>query len=192
MGKAYHAIDDELGAWIAAQKLFFVATAPRSDTGLVNCSPKGGDALRVLGPLEVAYLDGSGSGVETIAHLRENARIVVMFCAFEGSPRIVRLHGSGEVIDGAHPEFGALLERFPKSASARTVIRIAVSRVSDSCGYGVPLYEYRAERSESANYVAKASDHTLRKYLLDHNQQSLEGLPGLSPEAIDGVRFSRS
>jgi predicted pyridoxine 5'-phosphate oxidase superfamily flavin-nucleotide-binding protein len=191
MSRTYDGIDDALREWIAAQPMYFVGTAPLAADGHVNCSPKGGDTLRVLGPREVAYLDGMGSGVETIAHLRENGRIVVMLCAFDGSPRIVRLHGRGEVVDARHPEFAGLLARFDGYVTARAVIRVRVDRVSESCGYGVPLMDFRAHRRESAQYVAKASDRALVSYLQDHNRQSVDGLPGLDPAAIDRLVIRR-
>ncbi len=192
MGKTHEAIDPKLAAWIGEQKLFFVATAPLAAEGHVNCSPKGGDSLRVLGPRQVAWLDGAGSGIETIAHLRDNGRIVVMFCAFQGAPRIVRLHGVGTVVDPAHADFAGMLARFAPQPSVRSIIRIDVQRVSDSCGYGVPLMDFRAERPDSVNYVARASDATLQRYLRDHNQSSIDGLPALTPAEIAGAVFRRS
>lgn len=192
MSQCYESIDDALASWIAAQKLYFVATAPLAGDGHVNCSPKGGDSLRVLGPREVAYLDGMGSGVETIAHVRENGRIVLMLCAFEGSPRIVRLHGRARVVDATDPEFAALAARFAPQPAARAVVRIEVTRISDSCGYGVPLYEFRAHRTETANYVRKASDRVLKNYLRDHNLQSLDGLPALDASAIEAIEIRRN
>ncbi|MDQ2798874.1 MAG: pyridoxamine 5'-phosphate oxidase family protein, partial [Armatimonadota bacterium] len=112
MSKQLDSINDELAEWLHAQPVFFVATAPLSAEGHVNCSPKGGDCFRVLDPMQAAYLDYTGSGVETIAHLQENRRIVLMFCAFAGKPNVVRLHGSGEVITPASPDFGALASHF--------------------------------------------------------------------------------
>ncbi|HSI85891.1 MAG TPA: pyridoxamine 5'-phosphate oxidase family protein, partial [Candidatus Methylacidiphilales bacterium] len=119
MGKVLPDISPELAEWIAAQKVFFVGSSPLSAEGHVNCSPKGGDCLRVLGPLEVVYQDYTGSGAETAAHLRENGRIVVMFCAFEGPPRIVRLHGRGRYIDARDPQFGEMAARFPPNPGTR-------------------------------------------------------------------------
>src|SRR6476620_1144244 len=148
MGKVYEAIDQHLRDWIARQTLFFVGTAPLAGDGHVNLSPKGPiGTLRVLGPHAVAYLDLIGSGAETIAHLRENGRIVVMLCAFEGPPRILRLHGRGEVVTPPDPAFDELLERCafvePEiSESRRAVVRVDVQRIADSCGYGVPLMSY--------------------------------------------------
>jgi hypothetical protein len=191
MGKTYAGIDATLADWIQRQPVFFVATAPLAADGHVNCSPKGGGTLRVLGERQVAYLDGAGSGVETIAHVRENGRIVVMLCAFEGAPRIVRLHGRAEVVDPVHPEFAALLAHFPAYPTVRALVRIAVERVSDSCGYGVPLMDFRAHRDDSARYVRKISDRGIVEYLQDNNRASIDGLPGLEPDAIAGTVIRR-
>src|ERR1700712_5119650 len=145
MGQVYDEIDDRLARWIAAQALFFVGSAPLADDGHVNVSPKGPiGSLRVLGPTTVAYLDIVGSGAETIAHVRENGRIVVMLCAFAGPPRIVRLHGQAEAFTADTPGYEALREQAGFEApsvpeSARSIVRVEVSRVADSCGYGVPL-----------------------------------------------------
>jgi len=140
MAKVFDAIDARLAAWIARQRMFFVATAPSGDGGHVNVSPKGPiETLRVLDEHTVAYLDLVGSGAETVAHLQDNGRIVVMLCAFEGPPRIVRLHGRGEVLEPGvvdFPDATALPEQH------RTVIRVAVERIADSCGFGVPLMTY--------------------------------------------------
>src|SRR5438093_10504022 len=126
--------------------MFFVATAPLEAKANVNCSPKGGDTFRVLGKQEVAYLDFTGSGIETVAHLQENGRIVVMFCAFEGAPRIVRLHGRGEVLYPESHDFKELINKFPAAPAIRAIIRIQLSRISDSCGFSVPLYEFAGHR----------------------------------------------
>ncbi|NBU26311.1 MAG: pyridoxamine 5'-phosphate oxidase family protein [Gammaproteobacteria bacterium] len=192
MGQTQDSIDPATADWIARQAVFFVGTAPLSGAGHVNVSPKGGDTLRVLGPREIAWLDGAGSGIETISHLRENGRIVVMWCAFEGPPRILRCHGRGEVVDAADPRFAALLARFPPYPSARAIIRVEVGRIAGSCGYGVPRMDLVAERGDSAAYVAKASDQAIHRYLQDNNRASIDGLPGLAPEAIDAVRIDRS
>src|SRR3954469_15085826 len=151
MGKVFEQIDGRLQRWIEAQRLFFVGTAPSGDEGHVNVSPKGPiESLRVVGPLEVAYLDLVGSGAETIAHLRENGRIVVMLCAFDGPPRIVRLHGRGEIVRAGDPRFAELAAGFqaqPAVAEARrAVIVVDVTRVADSCGYGVPLMRFEGLR----------------------------------------------
>lgn len=181
MGKVYESITPELAAWIALQKIFFVATAPLSGEGLVNCSPKGGDSFRVLSEHQVAYQDFTGSGIETVAHLRENGRIVVMFCAFEGAPKIVRLHGSGEVLGREHPEFDALAALFPSTPGTRAVIRITVTRVSDSCGFAVPVYDFREPREVLTRWAESKGEEGLLAYRAEKNAQSLDGLPGLEP-----------
>jgi hypothetical protein len=180
MGKTYDEITPHLAAWIAQQRMFFVATAPTSGDGLLNCSPKGMDTFRILGPREVAYLDLTGSGVETIAHLRENARIVLMFCAFTGPPNIVRLHGRGEVIEPGHPEFESLGRRFPDHPGARAIIRVRLVRIGDSCGYAVPRYEYAGERDALIQWAEKKGPASLADYRVQKNAQSLDGLPGLT------------
>ena len=146
MGKTFDGIDDKLVAWIARQRMFFVATAPSGGDGHVNVSPKGPiESLRILAPRRVSYLDLIGSGAETVAHLRENGRIVVMLCAFEGPPRVVRLHGRGEVVPIGDPRFRELEAHFDLDAvpaaveAARAIVVVEVERVADSCGYGVPL-----------------------------------------------------
>src|SRR5436305_9667058 len=148
MGKIYSEIDAKLAAWIEQQHLFFVGSAPLAAEGHVNVSPKGDLRwFRILGPHEVAYLDFVGSGAETIAHARENGRIVVMFCAFEGPPKIVRLYGRASVVLPDEPSFAALAARFdPPEHAVRSVIRIEVERIADSCGYGVPLMRFDARR----------------------------------------------
>src|SRR5688572_14138725 len=146
MSKQRENIDSELATWIAAQRVFFVATAPLSPDGYINNSPKGGEAFRVLGPMEVAYQDYTGSGAETAAHLRENGRIVVMFCAFEEPPRIVRLHGRGTIIEPGHPRFSEMASGFPANPGTRAFVHVNVTRVSSSCGHGVPLFDFQRHR----------------------------------------------
>ena len=140
VGKQFEAITADLSEWLSRQRVFFVATAPLAADGLLNCSPKGMDTFRVLSPREVAYLDLTGSGIETIAHLRENGRIVLMFCAFSGAPKIVRLQGVGEAILPDRDDYGSLRALFPHIPGERAVIKVRLTRISDSCGYGVPRY----------------------------------------------------
>lgn len=178
MGKTFEAVDAKLQGFIEKQKMFFVATAPRSDEGLVNLSPKGLDGtLAILDGHTIAYLDLTGSGVETIAHLRENGRICLMFCAFEGPPRIVRIHGTGEVLEPGDLEFDELIERFANHPGARAIIRIRASRISDSCGFGVPLYDYRGERDQLQRWAEKKGPEGIAQYQRDNNMHSLDGLP---------------
>ncbi len=180
MGRTYHSIDDRLREFIEAQRLFFVASAPSGADGHVNVSPKGGDTLRVLDGSTVAYLDHVGSGVETIAHLRENGRIAVLFCAFEGPPRIVRLHGRGEAVEPLDPGFAALRERFaPAAGGVRSIVVVHVERTSDSCGYGVPLFRYEGERPHLAQWAEKKGPEGLESYQRQKNATSIDDLPGL-------------
>jgi hypothetical protein len=139
MGDTYPSIDGQLAAFLTAQHVFFVGTAPLAADGHVNLSPKGHDTFRVVDPDTVAYLDLTGSGIETVAHLRENGRIVFCFCAFEGPPRIVRLHGRGEVLEPTAPDFASLRPLFPALDGVRSIIRVELRRIADSCGYAVPL-----------------------------------------------------
>ena len=182
MGSEFPQIDDKLKRWIAKQNLFFVATAPASTDGLVNCSPKGGDSFAVLGPLEVAYADFGGSGIETVAHVRENGRIVIMFCAFEGPPKILRLYGQAEVIEPQSDRFDQLVAAFPPQPMHRNIIRIDVTRIADSCGYGVPRYDYVGERAATANYLSDKTPDMMQAHLSKGNARSLDGLPGLTPD----------
>jgi Pyridoxamine 5'-phosphate oxidase len=182
MGKIFEAIDERLEAWIGRQHMFFVGTAPSGDGGRVNVSPKGPiETLRVLDPHTVAYLDLVGSGAETIAHLRDNGRIVIMLCAFEGGPRIVRLHGRGEVLDADALDFPGLTA-LPEQH--RTVIRVDVERIADSCGFGVPLMSYVGERPQSLAWaqrkLAKEGPDALEDYKAQKNAVSIDGLPALA------------
>jgi hypothetical protein len=190
MGRLYDRIDDIQRAWIARQALFFVGTAPRADDGHVNVSPKGPiGTLRVLDDHTVAYLDIVGSGAETIAHLRENGRIVVMLCAFDGPPRILRLHGRGDVVLAGDPRFDELLERAdfaqPAVASARrAVIVVHVERVADSCGYGVPLMSFEGARPHADAWAEKrirsGGPDAIADYQAEKNAVSIDGLPAVS------------
>jgi hypothetical protein len=188
MGRIYDRIDDHLRKWIAGQSMFFVGTAPTAGEGHVNISPKGPiGSLRVLDDRTLAYLDIIGSGAETIAHLRENGRIVMMLCAFAGPPRILRLHGRGEVVLPEDPEFPALLEQGfdePEAPQARrAIIRVHVERIADSCGYGVPLLAYEGQRPHSDLWAGKQlrvhGPNALRDYAAQNNRTSIDGLPGL-------------
>jgi hypothetical protein len=176
-------ITPDLADWIARQHVFFVATAPRSPDAHINLSPKGGDAFRVLGPLEVAFHDYTGSGIETVAHLRENGRIVIMFCAFDGPPKIVRLHGQGTVIAPCDARFAGLAQLFPPNPGTRSIIHVAVTRVSDSCGYGVPLMDFRTDRDTLDRWAIGKGEGGLRAYRTAKNQRSIDGLLGFDEPA---------
>src|SRR5262249_38707778 len=154
----------ELRGWLEQQPVFFVATSPLAKEGHVNCSPKGGDTFRVIAEREVAYLDFTGSGIETTAHLQENGRIVIMFCSFSGPPQIVRIHGQGEVIYPGDPAFARLREHFAQLAGVRAIIRLAVTRISDSCGHGVPLMDFVGRRDLIAKWSAAKGEAGLADY----------------------------
>ena len=179
MAKIYETIDEKLAAWLRQQHMFFVATAPLQADGHINCSPKGGDSFRFLDPVTIAYQDYTGSGVETIAHLRENGRIVIMFCAFDGPPRIVRLHGIGEAVLDNHPDFASLAEQFPPSLGTRAIIRVRVSRISDSCGFAVPLYDFVGDRDTLDKWAENKGATKLRQYREEKNETSIDGLPAI-------------
>jgi hypothetical protein len=173
-------IDTRLREFIEAQHMFFVATAPSGPGGHINVSPKGIDCLRVLGPKIVAYADYPGSGVETIAHLRENGRITLMLSAFTGPPRIVRLHGCGEAIEPQDSGFEELrLQLGAEPLPTRSIIRVEIERVSDSCGYGVPLYEFKEQRTQLARWAEKRGAEGIRDYQRAKNARSIDGLRGL-------------
>jgi len=185
MSRVYEMLDQRLIAFLGRQHVFFVATAPLAGDGLVNLSPKGLDTFVVLDPHRVAYLDLTGSGVETIAHLRENGRIAVMFCAFEGAPRIIRLHGRGRVVVPGEPDFEDLAGRFPSRPGIRSVIDVDVTRIADSCGYAVPLMSFEGERSRLDEWAAKRGPEGLDDYRAEKNAVSLDGLPGLPDPSTD-------
>jgi len=183
MAKVYDALDEQHLRFIARQHVFFVATAPLAAEGHVNLSPKGLDTFRVLGPRRAAWLDLTGSGVETLAHLRENGRIVVMFCAFDGPPNILRLHGRGEVIPPGHVDFDALRALFPPLPGVRSVVRVAVERVADSCGYAVPRLSFEAERSQLIAWAERRGKDGIVAYQREKNTESIDGLPGVPDES---------
>jgi hypothetical protein len=179
MGKLYSELDDGLRRLIGRQHVFFVGTAPLAAEGHVNVSPKGLDTFRVLGPRTVAYLDLTGSGIETVAHLRENGRITLMFCAFEGRPRILRLYGRGRAVEPGGADWVRHAGEFSQYPGARAVIVVEVERIADSCGYGVPLYEYRGDRSQLPDHGAKRGPEELSRHWAEKNRTSIDGLPGL-------------
>ena len=179
MGKLFEQIDLKLEAFIRAQHMFFVATGPLSPSGHLNLSPKGLDTFRILGPRTAAYLDYVGSGAETIAHLRENGRIVVMLCAFHGPPRIVRLHGTGQVLEPQDPEFDGLRALFPAEPAARSIVHISIERIADSCGFGVPLYTFEGHRSQLPDWASRKGGQGLVEYQKEENRLSIDGLPAL-------------
>ncbi|MGF0117513.1 pyridoxamine 5'-phosphate oxidase family protein [Promicromonospora sp. Marseille-Q5078] len=183
MGTVHPAIDGRLRTFIESQHVFFVATAPLADDGRVNVSPKGIDgSFAVVDEHTVAYLDITASGAETVAHLRENGRITLMFCAFDGPPNIVRLHGRGRVVTLYDDEFASWAGRFTERRGARAVIVVDVERVSDSCGYGVPLLEYGGERDLLPQYMDRKGDEGQADYRRRKNRTSIDGLPAFDDD----------
>jgi len=185
VGRQYDTLDGRLAEFILAQPVFFVATAPAGSAGHVNCSPKGNNnSLAVLGPGRLAYRDLTGSGSETIAHLRENGRIVVMFCAFEGPPRIIRVHGRGRVVTPTDPEWEELAGRFSPNPGTRTVIVVDAERISDSCGYAVPLMAFECHRDNLDHWAEQKGPEGLVAYRAEKNAESLDGLPSLTATSV--------
>jgi hypothetical protein len=179
VAERFASISSDLAEWWAAQPMFFVGTAPGGSGGHVNLSPKGLDTLRILGPRRAAYLDLTGSGVETIAHLRDNGRITLMACAFSGAPRISRIYGTGTVHEVGSPGFGELAPHFPELPGARSIIDIAVDRVSTSCGYAVPLMDLVGDRDRLLEWSRAKGDDGIVNYWASKNAQSIDGIPGL-------------
>lgn len=183
MGKVYESITPKIQRWMAKQQMFFVATAPLSGDGTVNLSPKGHDTLRVLDEHTLAFMDCGGSGVETIAHVRENGRICIMMCAFSGPPKIYRFQGEGSVVTPNDEAFAELAALFvPTDLGIRSIIQINVRRISDSCGFGVPLYDYVDQRTASQEYLAKNGVDSVREYTAKNNAESINGLPAVTGE----------
>ena len=182
MSARHENITPEISAWIRGQKIFFVATAPLAADGHINLSPKGSDSFRVLGPMEAVYQDFTGSGAETAAHARENGRIVVMFCAFQGPPKIVRLHGHATLVTAQDTRYAEFMEMFPANPGTRAFIHIHVDRVSDSCGYSVPLYQFQSQRDTLERWAVKKTPEGLKTYRATKNRKSIDGLPALPPE----------
>jgi Pyridoxamine 5'-phosphate oxidase len=180
MGTTRTTLDDFTTRFIQAQPMFFVASAPLDPQGHVNLSPKGLDTFRILGPSTVAYLDLTGSGIETVAHLKENGRIVLMFCAFQGPPNIMRLYGRGRVVEPRDEEFEELAAHFPEYESSRSIIVIELRKIRDSCGYGVPFMKCEGERPQLLAWARKRGPAGLAAYRQEKNRSSLDGLPGLA------------
>ncbi len=200
MGKLYEEITDRLAEFMESSPVFFVATAPAGTDGHINVSPKGLDSFRVISPKRVAYLDMTGSGAETIAHLRENGRITIMFAAFSGQPNILRIYGRGRAVLPGTAEFEELASVFAstqdqgsvkeqdrieeqdsesESPPARSIINVEVERIADSCGFGVPLMEYKGAREELTKWSEKKGPEGLAKYQAEKNTHSIDGLPAL-------------
>ena len=182
MASVFDEIDDKLRAWLLDQPMFVVATAPLSGEGHVNASPKGmAGTFAVLGPRRVGYLDYTGSGAETIAHLRENGRITLMFSAFAGPPRIVRLSGRGRIVRAGDPEFAGLRSAFakPRDLGLRSIVVADLDRISDSCGYSVPLMEYVADRDILDRSHERRDEAYFVDYWRQKNAASIDSLPAL-------------
>lgn len=182
MSSSQSEITDRHAEFIRAQHMFFVATAPLAADGHVNVSPKGLESFVLLDPHTVAYLDLGGSGIETHAHLKENGRICLMFCAFTGDPLIVRLYGRGEAYQYGSPEFDALRPQFPAiTCPVRGIMKVHVTGVADSCGWGVPLYEYQSQRTKLPEWNSTRTPEAYWERRLRTNATSLDGLSGLVP-----------
>lgn len=180
MGTQYEELSEAMVTWIERQPMFFVATSPLADDGHVNVSPKGmAGTLQILDSTTVAYLDLTGSGIETVAHLRENGRITLMWCAFEGPARIVRVQGRGEAVLPSDATWDDLVTRFAPSRGARAIIVVHADRVSDSCGYSVPLMDFQADRTRLTDWTDNRTDEELLEYRATKNAASIDGLPGL-------------
>jgi len=185
MGRTHEQIDEPLAEWITAQPMFFVATAPLADDGHVNVSPKGlAGTFVILGPLQVAYLDLTGSGVETVAHLQENGRITLMWCAFTGAPRIVRVQGRGRAVLPGDDEFATLLARFPDTehlhVGLRSIVVVDADRMGDSCGYAVPRMELVGDRDQLVKWADRKGRDGVEEYWAAKNVTSVDGLPGIA------------
>jgi pyridoxamine 5'-phosphate oxidase-like protein len=188
MGQTFAKIPDEFAGWFEKQPVFFVATAPADPETHINVSPRGLDTFRVLDANRVAWLDLTGSGVETITHLKADGaggeaggRITLMFCAFEGSPRIVRLYGRGQVRETGDDAYDELRPQFPDLPGERAIIDVAVDRVSSSCGFGVPLMEFVGGREELVESARRKGEAKMAAYRARKNTESIDGLPGLEP-----------
>lgn len=184
MGRLFEEINDTLKEFLESSPVFFVATAPSGTGGHINVSPKGMDSFRVISPTQVAYIDMTGSGAETIAHIRDNGRITIMFTAFSGNPNIIRLYGKAEAVYLNTDEFPKLLKAFDKTRVSklpgiRSIIKVDIERISDSCGFGVPLMDFVGNRDEMANWATKQGDEKLQKYRAEKNATSIDGLPAI-------------
>jgi hypothetical protein len=192
MAGAYEALTPKLIAFIRRQRMFFVATAPLSPTGSVNLSPKGYDSLAIIDERTLAYLDLGGSGIETHAHVRENGRITLMFCAFEGAANILRVYGRGESTTFDDTGFAEKMALFPAFKRARGVVTVRIERVGDSCGWAAPFYEYKGERDQLRRWVDASTDEAWVERRYATNARSIDGLPGLQRAEADGIRLEQT
>ena len=178
MGRAFDTITDQMRSFIAEQHMFFVGTAPASN-GNVNLSPKGYDAFRIIDERRVCYLDLTGSGAETIAHVRENGRITFMFCAFNGKPNIVRLYGTGNVVREGDADWESLSALFPEAAGTRSIITADIHRTSTACGYSVPFMDFVEDRQRLNEYWEDKTPDDMTAYWATKNATSIDGLPAV-------------
>jgi hypothetical protein len=181
VAKVFDTIDKHLKTWIEEQRMWFVATAPLGADGHVNVSPRGHDSFSVLGSHRVGWVDYTGSGIETIAHIRENGRVCLMFCSFGSRPRIVRLHGRGLVFLPGEEAFTEVAALHPEHPSTRAVITVEVTRISDSCGWGIPVMDMVGERDLIRAQAEKKGADGMAEYRAERNARSIDGLPGLPP-----------
>ena len=184
MGKLYEELSAAQIDFIQSQALFFVGTAPKGCQGHVNISPKGLDSLKVIDSKTLAYLDLTGSGVETISHIKENGRLVMMFCAFDGKPMILRVHGRGEVLESDSVEFKRLRPRFGDFPGVRSIIKLTATRIADSCGWNVPLYDYQGTRDYYQKFADQLGKEGIREGQIAANMISIDGLEGLSKPSL--------
>jgi Pyridoxamine 5'-phosphate oxidase len=183
MAKFYTDLSQPLVDFIQAQSLFFVATSPKA--GRINLSPKGINTFRCLAADQVAYLDLTGSGNETSAHLEENGRITIMFCSFSEEPLILRLYGQGQVIRPSAPEWNYAVSQFDPLPGTRQIIVLRIEQVQTSCGFGVPLLDYQGDRQTLLDWAKGKGEEGIRQYQQQKNQYSIDGLPTYLLEGSD-------
>jgi hypothetical protein len=185
MARAYPALNDDLRSFVERQHVFFVATAPLAADGHVNVSPKGGDTLRILDDRTVCYLDISGSGIETVAHLQENGRITIMCCAFEGNPDVVRLYGRGQAVLPDDHRFADLRSRFGDFSGVRSIVLVELDRVSSTCGFGVPLMAFVADRDRLEKAHAARGEEAMPAYWASRTRPASTACPASPEESLD-------
>ncbi|KAG0274570.1 hypothetical protein BGZ96_004194 [Linnemannia gamsii] len=197
MGKFYDEMNADQQEWIKKQMMFIVASAPLSATGTVNASPKGYDCFRIIDANKACYLEMTGSGIETQSHVEENGRLTIMFMAFEGAPKILRLFGRGHVCRVDTPEYNRLYTThyhgsspdFETLQGKRSIIVISIEKVGTSCGFGVPYYEYKENRPTLLNYWGKKTEEKVVEYWAKENKQSVDGLPGMKHERMEECEY---
>ncbi|WP_420630331.1 pyridoxamine 5'-phosphate oxidase family protein [Candidatus Leptofilum sp.] len=175
MAKFYEALSEDLQAFIAAQHMFFVATAPAN--GRINLSPKGLDCFRIINANQVAFMNLTGSGNETAAHLAADGRLTIMFCSFAGKPLILRLYGTGRAIHQQDAEWVDYVPLFPPAPNNRNIILMDIESVQSSCGFAVPLYDYRGDRDLLLRWAENRCEEGVQRYWVEKNQASIDGLP---------------